>query len=140
MTQNNPASAEETDRPRKSLPTRIVPIVVVIVLVAAAFAVISRPAPGRRTATDTSVQIFIGQGEAKGTSAYPVVLQEGGDPAHEADHVIEPLKGVDGVASATFDWSSGLVLEVAFDPDVISAQEIADLMAQSGYLAAPSGQ
>lgn len=127
-------------KPKKPAMVRWAPVIVVAVIVIAAFAIVSKPAPGRRTTTDTSVHMVIGNAQPATTTEYPITLQEGGDPAHEADHVLEPLQGVEGVAAATLDWSGGIVLKVEHDPDVVSAQKIANLMATSGYLSAPTEQ
>jgi len=129
---------EAAPKPNKSPVVKLVAIVIVVLVVVAAFALISRPVPGRRTGTDTSVRLIVGAAAAKQAAKYPIALQEGGDPAHEADHVMEPLQGVNGVSTVTMDWSDGVVLIVEFDPALISASDIANVIAQSGYLQAPT--
>jgi len=116
---------------------KYVAIGIVIVMVIVAFAVMSRPVPGQRTSTATSLSVIIG-GEGGSQAKYPILLREGGDPAHEADHIVEPLLDMDGVATATLDWSNGVFLIVEFDPAVVSSSDIANAIAQSGYLAAPT--
>lgn len=128
------------DKPVRSRSARIVPIVVVAVMVVLAVVFVSRPSPGTRTTTESSVRVIVGTADGAAQSAYPVALQEGGDPEHEADHIIDPLKGVEGIADATLDWSSDLVLIVRFDPESITAQDIANVLAQTGYLAEPPQQ
>lgn len=132
--QQAPASQESSGR---SLPVRVMPFVVIAILVVVAIAVVSRPTPGSRTTTDTSVRVVIGMGEPVDQARYPVALQEGGDAAHEADHIFEPLQGAQGVSAATLDWSNGIVLSVEFDPGEISSAEVANLIAQTGYLQPP---
>ncbi len=117
---------------------RLVPIAIVILVAVVAFAVISRPVPGQRTTSDTSVRMIVGSGAGEQAAKYPVALREGGDPAHEADHVMEPLQGVEGISTVTLDWANGVALIVEFDSDVITASDIAGIIASSGYLAAPA--
>jgi copper chaperone CopZ len=131
---------ESPAKPKRPSAIRWVAVIVVVVMVGAAFVLASRPVPGQRTTTETSVHVVIVAAKGDATSAFPIALQEGGDAEHEADHVIEPLQGLDGVTSAKLDWSSGLVLTVEFDSAVVSAQEIANAIAKSGYLANPEGQ
>lgn len=135
------SNSEDSQAPvksKRSSSVRWVPIVVVILIVGAALVVLSRPTPGRRTTTDTSASVIVTTAEGNANADFPIVLQEGGDASHEFDHIVEPLQGVAGVSSATLDWSSGLVLTVTFDTAAISAQEVADRLAASGYLAPAS--
>lgn len=129
---------EGASSPRKSRVAKLVPVGIAVLVVIAAFALLSRPVPGQRTNTDTSVRLVVGAGEAKKKASYPIGLREGGDPAHEADHVMEPLLGVNGVSAVTMDWSQGVVLIVEFDPAVVSSADIANAIAGSGYLVAPT--
>ena len=139
MPQTDPDAQQADDAPRKSTAARIAPILVVVLLVAVAFALVSRPTAGRKTTSDTSVSVIIGNGRGDAKAQYPIALQEGGDPAHESDHVFESLQGLEGVAVATLDWSTGaVVLTVSLDQEKISASEIANALAGSGYLAAPT--
>lgn len=127
----------EDVRPRKSRAAKLVPIAIVaLVVVAAAFA-LSRPVPGTRTTTDTSVSIVVSSAKPQASQAYGVRLLEGNDPGHEADHIIDSLRGLPGVASATLDWSSGLALIVEYDPEVTSADRIAQALTANGYMAPP---
>jgi copper chaperone CopZ len=96
----------------------------------------SRPTVGTRTSTDTSVSVIIGTAKGTESSTFPITLQEGGDPGHEVDHVLTPIKGIDGVANATLDWASGVNLTVTHDPAVITAEKIEGLLAESGYISA----
>jgi len=139
MEPNNTDTAETPPKRNRSRTTKLIPIGVVVLVVVIALVVVSRPVPGQRTNTDTSVTVIVSVAEGAATTEYPITLQEGGDPEHEADHVIEPLQGTNGVSSATLDWSSGaVVLRVEFDPAVVSSAEIANVIAESGYLAAPT--
>ena len=123
---------EEQPQPtrRRSLPARIAPLVVVVVLLVAAFAVASRPTPGRTTSTQTTASMVVSTSAPEETAEYPIALREGGDALHESAHVFEAFHGVEGVADATLDWSGGVVLRVA--------QQIASIVASTGYLAAPA--
>jgi len=137
--QTDPAIGQTDDTPRRSTAARVAPVLVVVLLVAVAFALVSRPTAGRKTTADTSVSVVIGNGRGEAKAQYPIALQENGDPSHEADHVFEALQGLDGVAEATLDWSTGaIVLTVSLDQAKISASEIANALAESGYLAAPT--
>jgi len=138
MEPNSVEQGETPPKSNKSRATKLIPIGVVLLILGIALAVVSRPAPGQRTTSDTSVHVVVSVADGSEVAEYPIVLQEGGDPAHEADHVIEPLQGVEGVSSATLDWSSGILLTVEFDPAVVSASDIANIIAESGYLAAPT--
>ena len=127
---------ETADAPvRRPALVRFAPLIIVALLLVAAFAIVSRPEPGRRTSTETSTTVVVSAASPAESVEYPIQLQEGGDAAHEADHIFEPLAGTEGVASAKLDWSSGVVLTVSYDPAVIEAQEIASLVMSSGYLA-----
>jgi copper chaperone CopZ len=117
---------------------RLIPIALVALIVVLAFGIVSRPVPGERISTDTSLQIVVSSASAAEQVEFPIQLQEGNDPEHEADHVIEPLKGMAGIASATLDWSSSLVLVVDYDPAQVSSPQIADTLAKIGYLKAPT--
>jgi len=141
MKQSGESNDEQTPvKPKRSRAVRVASILIVVVIVGAAFALVSRPAPGQRTTTDTSVQVVIVAARGDASAEFPIALQEGGDPEHEADHVFEPLQGLSGVSSAKLDWSSGLVLTVEYDSSAISAEQIADTVAKSGYLATSDGQ
>jgi len=140
-----PEDAKTTQDEQATVPSRrspaklIITIAVAGVIVAVAFAVMSRPTPGQRTTTDTSVTVVLAAVEGAAQAQYPITLLEGGDPAHESDHAFEALQGLDGVASATLDWSSGAaVLTVSLDPEKSSAQTVADALAEAGYLQAPA--
>jgi copper chaperone CopZ len=135
---STPQSTTEPGRPRKSRAAKLVPIAIVVLVIVAAALVLSRPTAGTRTTTDTSVTIVVSNADAVETESYPVTLLEGSDPGHEADHIIDSVRQVPGVALATLDWSSGLVLSVEFDPEVVSAPEIAGALAAAGYLVAPA--
>jgi len=127
---------ETADAPvRRPALVRFAPLIIVALLLVAAFAIVSRPEPGRRTSTETSTTVIVSAASPVESVEYPIALQEGGDAAHEADHVFESLTGVQGIASAELDWSNGVVLTVAYDPAVIEAQEIAGIIMSSGYLA-----
>jgi len=110
--------------------------VVLMVVLGVVFA--SRPTPGSRTTTATSVRVVVSTAPGASTAEFPVALQEGGDPEHEADHIIEPLQGLDGISDVTLDWSSGLTLRVRFNPAMVTAQTIEDELSESGYLAQPA--
>ena len=125
---------------KRSALVRFAPIIVVVLLVVLAVVVLSRPAPGRKTTTETSTAVIVSTASPAESVQYPITLVEGGDAAHEADHVFEPLMGVDGVASAKLDWSSGVALTVEFDPEIISAQEVASIVMSSGYVSTPPAQ
>lgn len=129
---------EETagaDQATRRVPlAKLVPLIVVVIVVAGAFAAASRPSFGSRKTTDTSVEVVIGDAKSVERTRLPIALNEGSDPSHEVDHVIEPLKGIEGVSTATLDWSSGLSLTIAHDPAVISAEELSNLISGAGYL------
>lgn len=129
--------AAEEPKPAKSRAAKLVPIAIVALVVVAAVVVLSQPSPGTRTSTDTSVTFVVSPANAVETLSYPIRLLEGTDPDHEAAHIIDPLKGLPGVATATVDWSSGLVIVVEYDPEYISEQQIAQALAAGGYLVAP---
>jgi len=125
----------KTSKPRLM---RVVPIVVVVLMVVLGVVFASRPTPGSRTTTATSVRVVVSTAPGASTAEFPVALQEGGDPEHEADHIIEPLQGLGGISEVTLDWSSGLVLTVEFDPSLVTAQDIESELSKSGYLAQPT--
>jgi len=141
MKQSGESNDEQTPvKPKRSRAVRVASVLIVVVIVGAAFALVSRPAPGQRTTTDTSVQVVIVAARGDASAEFPIALQEGGDPVHEADHVFEPLQGLSGVTSAKLDWSSGLVLTVEYDSSAITPEQIAETVAKSGYLATTDGQ
>lgn len=129
--------AESSAGSRRSRRTKLVPLAVIAIILVGAFAIMSKPTFGSRTMGDSWVKVVVGESSDAQETRLPITLQEGGDPAHEVDHVIEPLKEAEGLSTATLDWSSGVFLTVTFDPEVITSQEIANLLRQSGYLAAP---
>lgn len=133
-------SAEQTppDVPsKKPVSMGLITIIVVVGIIALAASVLSRPTFGQKTTTDTSVKVVVGQSKPASEAQFRITLKEGGDPAHEVDHVIEPLKGVWGLSTATMDWSSGVVLTVTYDPAEVSEQDIAARLAEGGYAPAP---
>jgi len=138
MDRSDVSNDEQTAiKPRRSRAVRVVPIIIIVLMVVLAVVLVSRPTPGARTTTESSVRVIVSTASGSATSEFPVALQEGGDPEHEADHIIEPLQGIAGISTVTLDWSSDLVLTVEFDPTVVSSQDIANVLAKSGYLAPP---
>jgi copper chaperone CopZ len=127
----------EKPMPAKSRAAKLVPIGIVVLVVVAAVIVLSQPSPGTRTATETSVSFVVSSAKAVETRTYPIRLLEGSDPDHEAAHIVDSVKGLPGVATATVDWSSGLVLVVEYDPEYIAEQQISQALTASGYLVAP---
>lgn len=119
---------------RRGIPAKMIPLIVVGVILLGAFAAMSRPSFGTRIAKDKSVKVIVGDATGGKEIQFPISLQEGSDPLHEVDHVIEPLKGLDGVASATLDWSSGFTLTIAYDPNAITSDELSGAMARGGYV------
>lgn len=128
---------EQEPRPKKPLAIRLAPIIVIAVVVAVAASVLSRPMPGQKTSTDTSVTLVVNTADANKEVTFPITLQEGGDPAHESDHIFEPLLGEPGIATTTLDWSSGVVISITYDSESVSESEIGRLLAESGYLTVP---
>jgi len=123
---------------RRPLAVRLLPFIVIAIVLGLAAFVLSQQVVGQRTTTDTSVSVVISADEGSATSVYPIQLLEGGDPAHEVDHVIGPLQTIPGISTAKLDWASEMTLTVVYDPGVISEQQIADALAKAGYLKAPT--
>lgn len=121
----------------KSASVRWAALILVALVVGFAFVVTSM-APGRRTTTDTYVSIDMSKASGDATYRSLIVLQEGGDPAHEFDHIVQPLQGVDGIAEVKLDWSSGIWLEVTYDSSAIAEDELAALVASTGYAGVPA--
>jgi hypothetical protein len=139
--ENATENATETETTAKRSPlVRFAPIIIIVGLLVLAFVVISRPEPGRKTSTATSTTVIVSAADPVESVEYPIALQEGGDAAHEADHVFGSLNGVEGIATAKLDWSNGVVLTVEYDPAVIEAQQIASIVMSSGYLSPTPAQ
>ena len=134
-TQDEQAPAPERRSPAKL----IITIAVAGAIVAVAFAVMSRPTPGQRTTTDTSVTVVLSAAEGSAQAQYPVTLLEGGDPLTSPTTSSSRFR-----ASRAFPQphSTGRA-ELLCSPSrsirrTTSAQEVANALAQSGYLQTPT--
>lgn len=107
-------------------------IVVAVVLGAVLVYMATSDLPGKREQTGDIVTKILGSVEAKATSSFDITLQEGGDAAHEADHVFESVKNP-AIESASLNVKT-LKLEVRYDDGMIKESDIRQLLATAGYV------
>ena len=88
--------------------------------------------PGKREQAGDVVTKTIGNAEARASTTFVITLQEGGDAAHEADHVFASIASP-AIASASFDVKT-LELEVDYDDALIERAEIRRLLLAAGYV------
>jgi hypothetical protein len=67
------------------------------------------------------------------TAIFDINLKEGGDPAHEADHVFDSIQS-QAIERVSFDAST-LKLEVQYDSASIAEGDIRQMLATAGYVA-----
>ena len=89
--------------------------------------------PGKRVQDGDLITLTISTVEPNATATFDITLQEGGDAAHEADHVFKSIDNMAGIASATFNTNT-LTLEVRYNGSKISEAGIRQLLADSGYV------
>lgn len=110
-------------------------VIIIAAVVLAVFAALVWRASGGvgvRRVTDAEVSEVLADVRADSTATFAIQLREG-DPAHEADHVFEPLKAIGGVRKATI-LSDGPQLVVEFDSSAATEQDIRQAMGSAGYL------
>lgn len=89
--------------------------------------------PGKRTQDGQIVTEIISTAEGDATAVFDITLKEGGDPAHEADHVFESIQS-QAIERASFDAST-LKLQVQYDSALIAEGDIRQMLATAGYVA-----
>jgi hypothetical protein len=72
-------------------------------------------------------------GESDSEMSVTIVLLEGDDAAHEADHIFETLGAIPGTVEATFD-TDDLTLEIRYDSALASEASIRRDLVFYGYL------
>ena len=89
--------------------------------------------PGKRTQDGQIVTEIISTAQGDATAVFDITLKEGGDPAHEADHVFESIQS-QAIERASFDAST-LKLQVQYDSALIAEGDIRQMLATAGYVA-----
>lgn len=89
--------------------------------------------PGKRTQDGQIVTEIISTAEGDATAVFDITLKEGGDPAHEADHVFDSIQS-QAIEKASFDAST-LKLQVQYDSALIAEGDIRQMLATAGYVA-----
>jgi len=89
--------------------------------------------PGKRTQDGQIVTEIISTAEGDATAVFDITLKEGGDPAHEADHVFDSIQS-QAIERASFDAST-LKLQVQYDSALIAEGDIRQMLATAGYVA-----
>lgn len=89
--------------------------------------------PGKRIQDGQVVTEIISTANGSESAFFDITLREGGDALHEADHVFDSIQS-EAIERATFDGAT-LNLEVAYDPALISADTIRQMLATAGYVA-----
>ena len=89
--------------------------------------------PGKRVQDGDLITQTISTVEPNATATFDITLQEGGDAAHEADHVFKSIDNMAAIASATFNTKT-LALEVRYDSSQISEAGVRQLLASAGYV------
>ena len=117
-------------------PKHIVWATVVVILVPLGLYLLNSDLPGKRTQSGNVVTKTLGSVKGDTSSSFDITLREGGDPAHESDHVFESIKNP-AVESASFNVDTSQ-LEVRYDGASISESDIRQLLVKSGYVAATS--
>lgn len=115
-------------------PQHLIWIVVAVVLGTVLVYMATSDQPGKRERSGDVVSETLGSAEAKATSSFDITLQEGGDAAHEADHVFDSIKNP-ALASAALNVKT-LKLEVRYDDALIKESEIRQMLAKAGYVRA----
>lgn len=92
--------------------------------------------PGKRIQDGQVLTEIISTAKADATVEFDITLQEGGDPAHEADHVFESIQS-QAIERASFDAST-LKLEVQYDSGLIAEDDVRQMLASRGYVALQS--
>jgi len=89
--------------------------------------------PGKRVQDGDLITQTISTVEPNATATFDITLQEGGDAAHEADHVFKSIDNMAALASATFNTKT-LTLEVRYDSSQISEAGVRQLLVTAGYV------
>ncbi len=89
--------------------------------------------PGKRTQDGQIVTEIISTAQGDATAVFDITLKEGGDPAHEADHVFDSIQS-QAIEKASFDAST-LKLQVQYDSALIAEGDIRQMLATAGYVA-----
>lgn len=112
-------------------------IVLGVTVLAATIAVIvlaasAGNAPGASRTEGSRITYKVAEGIADASIDLPVTLKEGGDAAHESEHVFESIAGLPGAVTATFDTTT-LQLTIGYDSSVIDAATLRQQLYLAGY-------
>jgi len=113
-------------------PQYVMIAVVVVLMGVGLFFVSNSNLPGTREQVGAVVTKSISTAEPTAAASFTIALKEGGDAAHEADHIFEALQN-EAVASASLNTET-LELEVRFDGARAAEPDIRKLLVASGYL------
>lgn len=113
-------------------PKYVVWIIVAAVLLPLGAYLITADQPGKTERAGDVITKTLGTANANASATFDITLQEGGDPAHESDHVFEAVK-LPAVESATFNIATSK-MEVRYDSAQIDEPTLGSALAMSGYM------